>query len=74
MTTQTATPQTDEWATSRSGRARIRLHSITTRASETGVEVYALDGHELLPRTKQFVGGNAEERARDYANTLWRAL
>lgn len=57
----------DEWATSRNGRLRIRLHN--TR--ENGrFEVYALDGHELAPMTRSFV---AEREARAYANSIWGA-
>jgi hypothetical protein len=68
-TTATATADLNEWATARSGNARIRLYS-----DRGGVRVYALDGHELLPRTRDFVGPNAEADARTYANTLWATV
>lgn len=63
----------DLWATSKSGRARIRCHDrgADWPTAATRYDVYALDGHELLPRTKSFP---TPEAARAYANTLWGAL
>lgn len=65
----------DQWATARSGRARIRLCFRGHDFQPNTYEVYALDGHELLPRTKSFPHtpeGLAAARA--YANDLWRTL
>ena len=65
----------DEWATARSGRARIRLYFRGRDFVPNTYEVYALDGHELLPRTRSFPHtpeGRAAARA--YANTLWATL
>lgn len=73
MTTEatTNTAPLDEWATARSGAARVRLYD----RNGTAYAVYALDGHELLPRTRSFPHTPAGERdARTYANTLWASL
>lgn len=55
------------WATSRSGRARIRVYFRKTGE----YAVYALDGHELLPRSKSFKTADA---AKAYGNSLWTTL
>jgi hypothetical protein len=57
----------DIWNSSKSGKVRIRLFTNTSGR----FEVYALDGHELLPRTRSF---DTVESARAYANSLWAAL
>lgn len=79
--------KTDVWHTARSGRARIRLYFRVfgqgdlgvkwTRPEVGGYQVYALDGHELLPRTRNFATGDREAdraAARAYANELWGSL
>lgn len=75
MTTTTpVTTDLNEWATARSGNARIRLHTLPAHlhAFKGGtIEVYALDGHETLPRTRSFTD---ETEARAYANLLWATL
>jgi hypothetical protein len=64
-TTATETDQAvDQWATSRRGTCRIRLHE----HGPGRFAVYALEGHELLPVTRRNL--NLTE-ARAYANTLW---
>ena len=57
---------TDIWHTAKSGRARIRLHG-----TATDFEVYALDGHNLLPRTRSFP---RLADAKAYANLLWETI
>lgn len=59
------------WHTASSGRARVRLFANTSNQ----LEVYALDGHELLPRTRSFpLTSQGFNQARAYANTLWGSL
>lgn len=61
------------WHKAKSGHASIRLHELPPHLQDRGnfFEVYALDGHNLLPRTKRF---KTYPAARDYANDLWRSL
>lgn len=59
----------DQWATSRNGRYRIRLHN-----TSGCWEVYALftGTHDLAPRTRTFdLSPAGEAAARAYANEIW---
>lgn len=69
-TTGAQTEPLNEWATAQGGWIRIRLYA----NPNGGISVYALDGHELLPRTRNFTGPDAEQEARSYANGLWKSL
>lgn len=64
---------TDLWAEARSGNARIRCFELEDHLKHDGKRfgVYALDGHELLPHTRNFA---TLDEARDYANHLWKTL
>jgi hypothetical protein len=61
----------NQWAAGSCGTAKIRLF-----LNEAGlIEVYALDGHNLLPLTRTFPNtADGEADARLYANSLWKAL
>lgn len=71
--TPTADGRLNLWAEARSGNARIRCFELEPHLQRGGkrFEVYALDGHELLPGTRRFV---TLDEARTYANDLWRTL
>ena len=71
----------NEWHRSKSGKVNIHLEETGTKLIQSQgrmVEVTdvlpqrfavtALDGHELLPATRNF---DKESDARAYANTLW---
>jgi len=69
---------TDIWHEARSGRAKVRLYyrqDTSVWPTRSTYEVYALDGHELLPRTRSFPHTEAGlTAAKAYANTLWATL